>query len=170
MRNRHIERGEAMFGEDGEFLGRYEPTDEEWHAMLEEWERDSGDDAYISWQVANSTASRLLQQGYGAPYFLAPYPASNVSNSMPGGANPNVTETLFVGLQRGEAREAHVDYTCESAWSAQLSGSKRWLLRAPSDPLGVLALDLEGDGATATRVEEEVQWEAVLGPGDLLVW
>lgn len=40
-----------MFGESGEFLGRYEPTDEEWGEMLQEWMSDTEDDAYIAWQV-----------------------------------------------------------------------------------------------------------------------
>jgi len=46
-----------MFGEFGEFLGRYEPTDEEWDEMLQEWMSDTEDDAYIAWQVKHKNTA-----------------------------------------------------------------------------------------------------------------
>ena len=190
VRNRRAERGEPLFGANGEFLGRYDPSDAEWEADARAWEADAGammdidgcggtDQTsrsssgggdgggggsgggkgsesvhYISWQVRNASASALLQRDYTLPAFLQPFPASNVhANVGSGASDPNVTETLFIGTTTGESREPHVDYSCESTFSAQLSGVKLWRLRAPSDTKGVLY----GDFKTATKTKQNVR-------------
>eukprot|EP00051_Salpingoeca_urceolata_P002992 m.54293 g.54293 ORF g.54293 m.54293 type:complete len:342 (+) comp12452_c0_seq1:123-1148(+) len=162
VRNRRIDIGEPMFGDKGEFLGLYNPTAEEWAQLNRDLDESDKDARHIAWQLRNMSDSEQLQTLYVPPYFLPSVPGNtNVSKH-------NARETVFIALDAGEAREPHIDFSCASVWSAQLHGKKRWTLRAPDDPEGVMSQQL------GTQLDPHQQpvppFEATLVPGDLLVW
>ena len=119
---------------------------------------DSSD--HISWLVLNETISAELRSEYSLPGFISP--EDGVA------AGP---EYFFIGQRPGHGREPHIDYSCENIWSAQIVGRKRWRLLPPDG--GVLAAEVVAAGAAARDECGAVStagYEAVLEPGDILVW
>lgn len=51
MKNRHPDRGEALFDETGKFTGHFDLTDEEWEAFLKAVDREHENLLNIAWQV-----------------------------------------------------------------------------------------------------------------------
>ena len=151
IQNRMPEAGEPMFGDDGEFVGRF---DEE--VQVRTYAGDGTAD-HISWLVLNETASAQLKQGYGSNSILS------TEDTLSG------PEYFFVGRASGQGREPHIDYDCASTWSAQIQGRKRWRLWPPDS--GVLGFE-----SSTSSSEEDVfdastpGFEAVLEPGDLIIW
>ena len=154
IQNRMPDAGEPMFGDDGEFIGRF---DGELQADRTEEEEEAETKRHISWLVLNETASAQLKQGYGSNSFLS------TEDTLSG------PEYFFIGRANGQGREPHIDYDCASTWSAQIQGRKRWRLWPPDS--GVLGLESstsssEGDAFDASTPG----FEAVLEPGDLIIW
>ena len=133
------------------------------------------DGKHVSWLVRNETVSQELQQEYEVPSFLSPYQRKGVFVS-----ERNGSEYIFTGLQHGQGRELHVDYrfayiaslkqfhcgSCNSVWSAQITGTKRWRLLSPDHPRNVMRM--EAGGIESAGPGEA--YEAVLLPGDVIVW
>ena len=73
---------------------------------------------------------------------------------------------FFLGQKEGQGREKHIDYSCNSTWSAQLNGRKIWRLFSPSHAQSVLRMEtnfhIEGDEGEA--------YETLLLPGEIIVW
>lgn len=109
--------------------------------------------------MLNNTISASLRKEYDQPAFLR-----RSRNSDPD-LGP---EYFFVAQQPSDGREPHIDYACESVWSAQISGEKRWRLLPPD--AGVLDRDLGGIGGQGGGTTAARGLEAVLRPGDVLVF
>ena len=69
-------------------------------------------------------------------------------------------------------REPHLDFSCNSTWSAQLKGRKRWRF-LPPDTGAVhrhVADAAEAAGAQPWPVDGVVGFEVTLDAGDIVVW
>eukprot|EP00049_Salpingoeca_infusionum_P015715 m.307865 g.307865 ORF g.307865 m.307865 type:complete len:348 (-) comp15938_c0_seq1:253-1296(-) len=162
VHNRYPDRGEPIFDEDGNFVEYFNPTDSEWEDFLKQFEEEEQDNSYIAWQCRNETASKELQSMYWLPSVLEQVGLSHGHYVSRQGAR----ETVFIGTATGEAREAHIDYSCSNVWSAQLQGLKRWYLWSPLSCAGLLSSESGFDKCLATAKG----LTTVLHPGDVIIW
>eukprot|EP00043_Microstomoeca_roanoka_P012560 m.121771 g.121771 ORF g.121771 m.121771 type:complete len:358 (-) comp15532_c0_seq2:1704-2777(-) len=164
VKNRHIDRGEAMFDESGAFLGYFDVSDEEWAAYLEAVEMEEARQKNIAWQCRNETASTLLRRDYRLPYFLARLGQAENDYVSENGAH----ETLFFALSLHEGREPHIDYSCNNAWSAQITGAKEWRLWAPNHCDNHLYKESGVNGSFECETAPPLR--VLLNAGDVLFW
>ena len=74
---------------------------------------------HISWLNRDPATSRKLQESYDLPHFLE-------------GVGEKEGEYFFIGQKTMQGRSKHIDYSCNSTWSAQILGRKLWRLYGPS--------------------------------------
>ncbi|EGD74941.1 hypothetical protein PTSG_07165 [Salpingoeca rosetta] len=164
VKNRHPDRGEALFDGDGTFAGYFDVSDEEWEAFLEAFEAEDAGQPNIAWQCRNASASEQLREDYKLPRPLAGLGQDAGDYVSEHGAR----ETLFFALEKGEGREPHIDYSCNSAWSAQIQGEKEWRLWPPDHCQNHLFTEGQAEDAPACTRAQPLR--VVLRPGDVLFW
>ena len=174
-----------MFDDDGHLAFRL--TKEQFHAMLPmvmmQEEQMFRERMHVSWLNRNPRISNVLKQSYELPYFfrgLAEYASGEcvsfafycpvsfllISSNFLNFSNTHCLRYFFLGQQETQGREKHIDYSCNSTWSAQLNGRKIWRLFSPSHPQSVL---LEESGADNQGDDGEA-YETLLMPGEIIVW
>lgn len=65
-------------------------------------------------------------------------------------------------------REPHVDFSCNSVWSAQLRGRKLWRFLPPDS--GAVRRHLNTFEGTMWPLRGSVGFEVELYPGDIVIW